>query len=241
MKILKLVPAIFALIGIILIGLGAWRYQSTLSFIDTASVTEGEVIDLVRKESTSSSTNSSGRTRSSSFAPLFRFQTASGQAIEVISGLSSNPPSHRPGDRVRIFYDPNDPYNARIDSFMDLHFMAVLLAGMGTVFFLLGGGILGFGFLRSRRAARLKRSGTRIDAKVVEIQKDTRIRSGGRSPFRIVAQWQNPRTSAIHSFTSDAIWFDPSDYIQSETVPVLIDRNNPAKYHVDTSFLPKSA
>lgn len=241
MKLLKIVPGIFAVVGIVLLVLGAWRYQSTKSFIASASVAEGEVVELVRKESTQRSTGAQRGTRSVTFAPLFRFRTADGQEIEVISNLGSNPPSHRPGDLVSVYYDAEDPYNARIDSFMDLYFLALMFGGMGALFFLIGGGMLGFAVLKSRRAQQLRRSGTRIDARVVEITQDKRIKSGGRSPYRIVAQWQNPRTMAVHSFTSDTIWFDPSEYIQADTVPVLIDRDNPSKYHVDTTFLPKSA
>ena len=186
MKLLKIVPGIFAVVGIILLGLGAWRYLSTEAFLASASVAEGEVIELVRKEATQRSSTSAGRgTKSITFAPLFRFRTADGEEVEVISSLGSNPPAHRPSDRVQVYYDPEDPYDARIDSFMDLHFLTLMFSGMGALFFLIGGGILGFALMRSKRAERLRRSGKRIEAKVVEITHDKRIRSGGRSPYRI--------------------------------------------------------
>jgi hypothetical protein len=35
---------------------------------------------------------------------------------------------------VRVLFDPADPSNARIDSFMQLWFTPLLLAGMGSVF-----------------------------------------------------------------------------------------------------------
>jgi hypothetical protein len=40
-------------------------------------------------------------------------------------------------------------------------------------------------------------------------------------------------------FHSANIWFDPSNYIPGKTLGVLIDPNNPHRYLVETSFLPK--
>ncbi|MNC77488.1 hypothetical protein D3C75_1294550 [compost metagenome] len=57
----------------------------------------------------------------------------------------------------------------------------------------------------------------------------------------IRSQWLNPRTSEVHLFESDNIWFDPSDYLKDESISVFIDKKNPKKYHVDISFLPKIA
>ena len=39
----------------------------------------------------------------------------------------------------------------------------------------------------------------------------------------------------------DNLWFDPSNHIHQETVPVLVDEANLKRYWVDTSFLPKLA
>jgi hypothetical protein len=59
--------------------------------------------------------------------------------------------------------------------------------------------------------------------------------------YRICAQWTNPVTSEIHIFNSENIWFDPADHINTDEVTVLIERDNPKKYYVDISFLPKVA
>ncbi len=63
----------------------------------------------------------------------------------------------------------------------------------------------------------------------------------GQSPFRIVTQWQDPATATIHLFRSDNLWFDPTDHIPGESINVYIRPDNPKRYWVDTSFLPKMA
>ncbi|MNH47046.1 hypothetical protein D3C79_1101060 [compost metagenome] len=70
---------------------------------------------------------------------------------------------------------------------------------------------------------------------------NTRISVNGRHPYVIRSQWLNPRTSEVHLFESDNIWFDPSDYLKDESISVFIDKKNPKKYHVDITFLPKIA
>lgn len=68
---------------------------------------------------------------------------------------------------------------------------------------------------------------------------DTSIKVNNRSPWALTAQWQHPTTGDIHTFQSAAIWFDPTDHVNRETLDVLVDADNPTRYRVDISFLPK--
>lgn len=70
---------------------------------------------------------------------------------------------------------------------------------------------------------------------------DTSWKQNGRSPYRIHAQWQDPASRQIYVFRSDAIWYDPSDYIPEGDITVYVERGNPSRYYVDTSFLPPLA
>ena len=46
----------------------------------------------------------------------------------------------------------------------------------------------------------------------------------------------------MHSFKSDAIWYDPNDLLrETEYVDVLLNPDNPKVHEVDISFLPKDA
>ena len=60
----------------------------------------------------------------------------------------------------------------------------------------------------------------------------------GENPYRIVAKWHDTANNRLHVFRSANLWFDPTDYVP-EWNPVYIDRNNPKRYHMETSFLPR--
>ena len=40
-------------------------------------------------------------------------------------------------------------------------------------------------------------------------------------------------------FHSENLWFDPTRFVKRKQVTVLLDPNNPKRYHMDTSFLPE--
>ena len=87
----------------------------------------------------------------------------------------------------------------------------------------------------------MKRSGTPIKAKYESVEINRSLKVNGKRPYKIHAQWLNPETDEVHIFDSDNIWFDPTDYITDDEITVLIDKKNPKRYFVDTSFLPRMA
>ncbi|MFS1510995.1 hypothetical protein VQL36_00965 [Chengkuizengella sp. SCS-71B] len=64
--------------------------------------------------------------------------------------------------------------------------------------------------------------------------------STGQSPYKIKAEWCNPRTNQIHIFTSENLWIDSSIDLPSQ-IDVYIDELNPKKYYMDCRFLGDSA
>lgn len=85
----------------------------------------------------------------------------------------------------------------------------------------------------------LKQNGKRIDTDFQSVAINTSLKVNSRSPFQILTQWQNPVTSKIHIFKSENIWYNPTDYVKTDTLKVVIDANNPKKYFMDISFLPE--
>jgi hypothetical protein len=71
--------------------------------------------------------------------PVVEFETESGRLVEFQSSVGSNPPMYRVGQRVSVLYDPDDPKQASIDSFVS-RWLAILVPGcMGGIFLFLGG------------------------------------------------------------------------------------------------------
>ena len=136
---------------------------------------------------------------------------------------------------------PGNAESARIDGFFSLWGVTLIVGGLGGVFFVVGAGMFVVPAVRNSGAAKLRKTGQRVQGMFQGVEKNQMIVMNGKSPYQIVCQWQNPVTSDIHVFRSGNLWFDPSDHIQSESIPVYINPTNPKRYWVDTSFLPKMA
>jgi hypothetical protein len=158
--------------------------------------------------------------------------------VTFVSNVGSNPPSRRVGEAIEVLYDPADPMRAHTAGFFSLYIGSFVTGILALVF----GGI-GFGWLYLSRRARLRteetrRTGRRVAAKVVAIERRTNIRVGARSPWRIVAQWDDG--GEVHVAHSANLWYDPTDHV-GETIDVYVDRNNPRRAVVDTDALPPPA
>ncbi|OMH38925.1 DUF3592 domain-containing protein [Motiliproteus sp. MSK22-1] len=231
MKAVSIIKYVFTLIGLGMLVGAFFLYQSTNEFLKDALTTEGTVVELIRSRSTDSTT----------YRPVVRFITRGGSAVEFTSSAGSNPPSYSTGETVEVLFHESSPENAKINGFFSLWGGAVILGGMGAVFFLVGLSILLFKRRHKHKIEQLQKTGVPIKAKFISVDRNRSVRVNGRSPYKICAQWKNPATSEIHIFESENIWFDPTNHINVEELTVLIERSNPKKYHVDISFLPKVA
>lgn len=229
MKAIAIVKYVFTIVGFAMLAGALFAYNNTSSFLKEAVMTDGTVIELLASRSDNSIT----------YRPVVQFLSEQGQLIEFVSSTGSNPASYSQGEQVKVLYLPMQPSDAKINGFFSLWGVAIILAGIGAVFFLTGAGIIVFVRLKSRQDEMLKTSGVAIETQYHSVEQNTALSLNGKHPFRVFTQWQNPATSDIHIFKSNNLWFDPSAYIKQETIRVFIAKGNPAKYYVDLSFLPK--
>jgi Protein of unknown function (DUF3592) len=125
-----LFTAIFLLVGLGMLGGGAYNGVSTFHFLGNAVSASGVVIDLEARWDS----DDGGYT----YYPRVRFATEGGRPFEFTGNVGSSPASFDVGEEVRVLFDPAEPSKASIDSFMQLWFTPLLLAGMGTVFAAVG-------------------------------------------------------------------------------------------------------
>jgi hypothetical protein len=143
-KILTILEWLFAVLGVgMLIGAGV-SLVHTRSFLAQAGRAQGTVVALQPRHSrnpATNGTNTSSTGDSVTFAPLVRFSYA-GQVIDFTGPTSSNPPRYRIGETVPILFLQSNPSSARIDSFFPVWGVTVILGILGSVFFLIGGGMI---------------------------------------------------------------------------------------------------
>jgi hypothetical protein len=237
MKVLKIISGVFSAVGVGMLVGSFFIFSNTSRFIAGASEAEGKVIALDRSRSSSSS----GSGSSTTYRPVVEFTSGTGKRIEFTSSVGSSPPSHRVGESVTVLYNPADPYSARIKSFFQLWFGFLIVFFLGLVFAAIG---LGMIFVRARgrkRSEWLHQHGRRMKTSFKGVELNSSVRVNGRSPYHIISQSPDPASNTVRVFESENIWFDPSEYIKEETIDVLVDPNNPRKYVMDISFLPKLA
>lgn len=235
MKALKIVQYAFLIIGAAMLAGTFFMVQNTQQFLQTSLKAQGTVIDLIEKRSSSSSSNS--RT----YSPKVQFTTATGENITFTTSSSSYPPSYDIDEKVDVFYMVDKPNSAKINGYFDLWGGATILGILGGIFFAIGAGIALFITLSLRKKTNLTSTGDAIEANFQSVKRNESISVNNTHPYQILAQWLNPRTNEIHIFKSENIWFDPTSHIKNKKIKVYIEPNNPKKYHVDISFLPKLA
>ncbi|MFT6916477.1 MAG: hypothetical protein ACJAWL_002817 [Motiliproteus sp.] len=243
MKVLKYIKYVFLVIGMLLLAGGLYSYTDTRNLLSDAVLVEGVVVDLVQVRSTSSSNSGSiSMSRDSrTYAPVVEFVTETGRTLKHYSSNSSQPASFFIGEKVGVYYDASAPGNAVINTFFALWGMAVIFAGIGATCFVVGFIMIASGIVKTRRVRFLKAKGMAINANIQSVEPNQALVVNGKSPFQICAQWQDPSTSALHIFKSENIWFNPTDYIESYAVTVLIEKGRPGNYYMDISFLPQLA
>ena len=229
---MKKVFFIFTIIGILMLAGAAFLSNSTYQFIQQAAIQTGTVVAIEQSESKDSYV----------YHPVVKFVTADNQAIKFRSSIGSNPPSYRIGESVDVIYIPAEPHKAKINSFMSLWFVEIIVAGIGSIFFLIGAIPLFIIRLGKNTRKRLRDTGDRILAMLDRVELNTSFKVNGRNPYRIICQWKDPMApSKVYIFYSENIWFNPQPHINQKEIAVYIDRNNPRKYYVDISFLPEVA
>ncbi len=231
MKVIAIIKYLFTLIGAAMLAGAFFWYGSTSNFLKEAVKAEGAVVELVRSQSSDSTT----------YRPVVHFLSQDGRQIEFTSTSGSNPPSYTSGEKVEVLYLPSAPQDARINGFFSLWGGPVIVGGMGSLFFLIGAGIMLAGLFKGRSDDKLRLHGTPVSTQFQSVEQNRSLSVNGRHPFRIFTQWHNPATSELHIFQSNNLWFDPSDHINQQQITVFIDAANPKKYLVDLSFLPKLA
>jgi hypothetical protein len=93
--------------------------------------------------------------RSTTYAPVFSFTTQDGRTHSIVSHISSSTANYAVGDHVPVLYRRGDPSSARIDSFVQLWFWPMFLAGFGCVGGLGSCVLLFFAALNARKQSGL--------------------------------------------------------------------------------------
>ncbi|WPN51990.1 DUF3592 domain-containing protein [Pseudomonas sp. P9_2] len=231
MKMLSVIKYLFSIVGVVLLVGAIFAYKSSSEFLTVAVPAQGTIIDLIK--------NTSGD--SVSYHPVVRFITNDGQTVEFKSSTGGHASSYPVGETIEVLYTPHNPEDATIKSFFAVWGAVLVTTVLGAGFVFIGVILFLVGFLKNRKKDYLQKNGIAVEARIQSVEVNYSLTMNQENPFVIICQWLNPETSELHMFQSENIWFDPLPYMEREVIKVLIEKNNPKKYYVDISFLPKLA
>jgi hypothetical protein len=142
MSPIRIIGAIFLTVGLVIASVGGYFFSSTQDLVRNGLRASGTVIEL-RKAPTSKG-----------YTPVVQFETADHQNITAVGKIGSNPPAHKAGDSITVIYRADSPDDIVLDDPLDLYFFTYLFGGIGSVFVLIGGGMLIFSIFKPQRRAR---------------------------------------------------------------------------------------
>jgi hypothetical protein len=134
--IVIVVERIFLLVGSILILVFAIAYLDNLLFLAKSKSVQGTIIELVPKPNDSSERYF--------LKVAFRGEITK-RRYEFISSLSFNKTAYNEDERIKVFYDPKNPENARIRDFEELFAIPTIILLSGAFLF-----VIGFLLIRTR-------------------------------------------------------------------------------------------
>lgn len=238
-RLFTIVGGIFGLVGLVLLCAGIALAASTASFLASAQRTDGTVVEVTARTTTTRSSDGHFRSRTSWY-PTVEF-TVGGRRYSFQSSTGSNPPSYKEGEGVPVAYDPDDPSDARIASFWSAFLAPLIVGGLGLVFTPIGAVF----FVKGRRIARLRawlwEQGEQVWAEIEHVGRDFRVRVNRRHPYVVRATWQDERTGRTYTAASDYLRDDPGPRLRGQArVRVLYDPADPDRNLVDLNPRPET-
>lgn len=228
MNKLENVKYIFLTIGLFLLFIASiLYYQSQHPFKDSLE-TSGQILKI---------TSESDLNKNANRQYLIRFKTLTDQVIQLNLIASKPLPLIQVNDTVSLIYSASQPSKALLKPYPSFQSNISIWANIGS-FLILSFLIIHLkDFKKHRKIRHLRHKGIEIKTVLRSVELDQELEAKGQKPYRICTEWLNPNATSLHIFKSDYLLFDPSDMLEDVAVKVLIERDNPSEYHLDTSFL----
>ena len=116
------------LTGVVLLGLSGKSLMDDRRFLAKAAVATGVVVDIARVVDQDDEV---------AYYPVVEFTTAREQVVRFEADEATPDPDRQLGASVRILYDPANPQDARLDTFMSRWGLSIVMGTLGLGFVLI--------------------------------------------------------------------------------------------------------
>lgn len=157
--------------------------------------------------------------------------TYDGIDYEEVS-INSYTSSMYEGKEITLLCDPKNPRHIMERSAGSL--VIIILAGMGSVFTLIGGIPLIVIGRKNHRKKEILSKGHVLHAVVDSIEYNTRVAVNGAHPFVIFCSYRDEYKDITYRFKSENVWTDPSLVFQpGSSIEVYVEPDDYSKYYVN--------
>ncbi|WP_167954847.1 DUF3592 domain-containing protein [Anaerosporobacter faecicola] len=215
--VVRLIGIIFLLIGLGLCAGGIIAGVFTAKFINNADSVIATITDIDSYRDSDGDRNHD----------VFVTYEVDGQTYDA--ELNSYSSSWHIGKEIKLYYDPENPYDVRSKSMAYL--VTIILCIIGGSFTAVACGLLFYTKIQSGKAKRLKASGRKVYATVTDTVLNYRVQVNRRNPYRLDCSYQDLATGETFLYRSGNIWEDPGRYIGCQ-VPVYVNPTKPKEYYV---------
>jgi len=224
-----LLGIIFSTVGIAIISMGLFFRSLTNEFEENSEATTATIIRI----------DEDYRNGKEDYEVYVEFEVDgirySGKLDLYHSGMSV-------GEEVTVYYNKSDPNDFR--SNFSTNLITIGLIAFGGVFAIIGITSIVIEIKKNKEANSIKNNGLLINAEVIGVSKNRRIKVNNKHPYIIKCRCEI--NGELYLFDSNNVWYDAPtifENLQIKEIPVYISRENSKKYYVDIEayekYLPK--
>jgi hypothetical protein len=206
--------AIFGGLGVLLFVVGVAISLPRFLLVANGAVAEGFVVELKK--------GSKGSKRA-----VVEFKPKGQPKTRVTATVGNSSATHSIGERVQVYYDPSDPSDALIDSFVELWFFALMFNGMGLMWIAIGGPFFFIGRGRKKARDRLRANGLHAAGTVVHVEQRARKNT---IRYRPIVEAVDPISGAVAHFPADERY---DGNVHGRPAMVHLEPHQPHRYYVD--------
>lgn len=216
---------IVVLMGVIILALTLIPLVKSVKLKRHGTSTESTVTQLIKHSSARSHTT---------YEVIVSFNTPDGNGVTAKAWKRS---SANIGEKLIIYYDPSAPQKIDFGDSIGYNMRGAIVGGLVFLF----GLYLLFSLIINESAdKKLLRSGTKIDAEFVSVDRNEKYKMGDKNPWVIKCKWTDRTNNLEYFFVSKDFTINPGPYLNGRYhVDVYIDPANPGKYYMDTAFMPE--
>lgn len=211
-NVFRSVGIIFLIVGIVFLAVTFGLVYSSSKFYANAVPAEGQIERISSRE-------------------IYVSYEADGE--EMISPLGFYANTMRVGDPITVYYAADNPAKIRTKGSQLLY---LIFGIVGAVMLGTGAALVIYSARKKAQGKLLRETGIRLDGEIIGVAVDSRISSNYQHPYVLQCQCRTP-DGQVRLFQSEPIWYNPTNLLTTNHVPIYVDRTNFQKYYVDLLYV----